>query len=241
MLRARACFLILIQWTGLTMAAEQSSQGITLSADATEFVVGGSIPVKLAYLNTTPNPVTFKEPLKTWEVQFRAARNATPEEDRPFGKMSSYTTPGGVERRTVEAAKSVTLDPGKHVAYEYDVGARWPELFSPGQVRVSVIDLHGEPWRAASNELTWKVVFTAESVDHLLAILGSAKSTADAKHFAVYWLHTLNADFQFNLEHEDATAKKANQSALRKFKKWWGANRDSDAVAKQLAANNRTK
>ncbi|MBI3776147.1 MAG: hypothetical protein HY273_11455 [Gammaproteobacteria bacterium] len=223
------------------MAAEQSSQGITLSADATEYVVGGAIPVKLAYLNTTPNPVTFKEPLKTWEVQFRAARNATPPEDRPFGKMSSYTTPAGVERRTVEAAKPVTLDPGKQAAFEYDVGTRWPELFSPGQVRVSVVDLHGEPWRTVSNELTWKIIFTAESVDHLLAILGSAKSTADAKHFAVYWLHTLDTDFQFNLEHDAVEIKKANQAALKKFKKWWVANRDSDAVAQLLAANNRTK
>jgi hypothetical protein len=241
MFLVRASILMLIQVTGLTMAAEQSSQGISLSTDATEFVVGGSIPIKLAYKNTTAAQVAFKEPLKTWEAQFRVVSGDTPPQDRPFGKLSSYTTPAGVERRTVEAAKLITLEPRDEVTFDYDVGARWPELFLPGVVHVSVVDLNGDPWRAASNELNWRIVFTPESVDHLLAILGGAKSSLDSKQFAMHWLHTLNAGFLFSLEQENATTTRANKAALKSFRTWWAANRNTDDVAKQLAAINRAK
>ena len=237
----QACLLFLIQWTGLTMAAEQSSQGITLSAGAAEFVVGGSIPVKLVYKNNTPAHVTFKEPLKTWETQFRVIRGDALPEDRPFGKMSSYTISTGIERRTIEAAKPITLDPRQEITFDYDIGARWPELFSPGVVRVRVVDLNGEMWLTGSNELTWRIVFTQESVSHLLAMLDHAQSTPDSKQFAVRWLRTLNADFSFNLEDDSATAAQANKTALKNFRKWWATHRDSDNVAKQLAANNSTK
>lgn len=236
----RVCFLILIQWTGLTMATEQVSQGVVFSAAATEYVVGDSIPVTLTYKNTTPTQVIFKEPLKTWEMKFRVIRCDMSPEDRPFGRMSSYTTATGIERRTVEEAKKITLDPGKEITFDYDVGARWPELFSPGVIRVSVVDLHDEPWRKASNELTWHMTFKPESVDHLLAILNNDKSTFDAKTFAVKWLSTLNPDLRFKVGDADVATTRKNQTALENFRKWWLENRNTDSVVRQLGTMNRS-
>ena len=133
----------------------------------------------------------------------------------------------------------MTLAPGKDIAFDYDVGARWPELFAPGSVRVRIIDQNEEAWRTQSNELTWRIVFKPESVELLLALLGDAQSTLDAKSFAVKCLNALNADFHFEIERSDAAAKHSNQIAIENYRSWWAANRGSDGVAQQLASLNR--
>jgi hypothetical protein len=231
--------LLLLRGVDTVMAAEQRSSGIELSTQVTEFIVGGAIPVKILYRNISPVRVEFKEPPKTWEMRFRVVRGETSPEDRPFGRMSSYTTSTGIERRTVEAAKLIRLDPRQEATFDDDIGTRWPELFSPGVVRVRVVDLHDELWRTASNQLTWRIVFKLESVDHLLAILANVKSTSDAKQFAMKWLITLKPNFHFDVERDDAATTHANVIALDNYRKWWTEIRNSDSVAKQLAAINR--
>lgn len=240
MMRA-GLLLLFLHWTGFIMAAEPESQGIALRAAATEFAVGGPIMVKIGYRNTTSAPVTLKEPLKTWETQLQVARGDTTPEERPFGKMKRYTTAEGIERRTVEAAKTIELEPNQEVWYDYDVGARWPDLFGPGKVRVRVVDRNDERWRTASNELTWRMLFKPESVEYLLQILADTQSELESREFAVQWLRTLSTDFNFNLEDQSDAANSVNRVAVEDYRAWWQANRESKDFTAKIAAINRAK
>lgn len=228
--------LSLLQWTGCTMA-DSKIQGITLKADAAEFTVGGPIPVTIVYRNDTAAPVTFREPLKDWETQLRVTRGDATPQDRPFGRIETYTTPEGIERKVIEESDSLTLAPKRELVLAADLGACWPELFAPGVVRVRVIDLHNDGWRTQSNELTWTIRFTPDSVDRLLVVLTDAAASVDAHAFAARCFGALNASIRFEVERTDAA--QINTPAAKNYRAWWDANRGSAAVAQRIAELNR--
>jgi hypothetical protein len=238
MIRAQGLLFIFFLWTSLTMANEENPYRIEISASASEFVVGGSIQMTLVYRNATPIPIRFKAPLKKWETQILVARGQASPVERPFGRMRSYTTSAGIERRTVEAAEEIVLRPGEKVDYQYDVGLRWPELFPPGTMNVSIVDLSNEASNVKSNTLTWRISMQRESVEFLLSILESTERELDSKEFAATWLRKLNPNFHFDPEAGQPSDVQLNKAAVDEYRKWWKSHQNSEQVTKRLDSLN---
>lgn len=214
--------------------ATQQQRQITISVPDRAYEVAGSVPLTVTYTNSGATPVTFREPAKTWEVRLTVTPRGGQRAVVPFGRIFSYTTDTGITRRTIEDAEDIELAPGGKYTFEYDVGARWPELFPPGVHTVTVEDVTDDDQTVESNPVTVRVLLTEGSIASLLAIAASAEATGDSRLFAARWIREFVADFKLSVVDPTEEQRAANARMIDTARAWWAAHRSDAATAAKM-------
>lgn len=100
--------------------------------------------------------------------------------------------------------------------------------------------LEDEEQHLTSNQLTFTVRFTPESIPLLLSIAEGDENSTPLLAWARDWLRQIKPDFSFMLPNfgketkEETTSRHVeNKKALTAFREYWGKEKDSDVV-KQL-------
>jgi hypothetical protein len=216
----------------LTLGAIPSPKTILLDGGRVLRSLGGSIPVTVRYENRGTAVLSFRQPEKTWEVHLLiGARNVAPVEEA-IGRIF-YSNIGGIVRRTVEDATTITLAPGRTYEFQFDPGQRWPELFVPGVNVLQVKDLSDDAGDILSNAVEIRVVYDAATFPALLAIAGQDNATLDSRQFAAEWIRRVYPDFSSIGE------AAASSQQLAEAQAWWRSHRNDSEVQRRIEELNR--
>ena len=212
------------------MAGNNTGKEIRLDIIGSNFIVGGSIPVKIIYKNNSRQTIAFKEPEKTWEVKLVVINGKAEANEVPFGKIFYREISEDFSRTTIEEAEMISLGTGMQYMFECDISERWPELFVPGENIVYIADKTDDTQTYKSNSATIKVVFSAESVENLLRIVENGQSSYDARLFGMNYLRKFYPDMNLILEPATDREKAKNHIMINKFKSWWEYNKNTEGV-----------
>lgn len=223
---------------GTTSAADDPRREIQIAAaSGATYAVGGSIPLSISYRNSSSETLSFSEPARTWEVRLAARHGTASPREVPFGRIFYYKTEN-YERTTVEDAEEVILEPGARFDFDYDVGARWPELFEPGVHVLQIHDLSDDDEELHSNEVEIQVLFADSSVPELLTILGDEEASADSKLFAARWVGAVVPDFHLALPDPDEEKQRENTAKIEEAGRWWQEHAADPSTRERIAAIN---
>jgi hypothetical protein len=185
--------------------------------------LGGSVPVTISYFNRTNGDMSLREPAKTWEVKLLSGSLDEKSAEMPFGRIFYYKS-GDLERRTIENAETIELEPGGVYEFEYDVGQRWPELFVPGVNVLQVKDVWDDDETVFSNEIEVNVIYDESTFPALLAIAGNEESTVDSCQFASHWISQIYNDFHLATGDITDDQKEENRDSIAAARIWWDAH-----------------
>lgn len=229
---------------GAQMSGGGSNQPTALQIDISikdgHYFLGGPIELSTDYLNISDGPVSFREPAKTWEVQLQVKQNPEQNQDEekleaPFGQIFFYKRDDGFERRTIEEAKTINLQPNEKHNFVCDIGTRWPEMFVPGVNLVSVKDLTDDDFPLQSNQVQVQVVYDESTFPTLLALAGDGQTTIDARQFATTWIKKIYPEFELVVKTELSTWEtEDNSKQIERAEKWWQANQNDTNILNQL-------
>lgn len=216
------------------VAKDQDKLSIEIKIEGGMLQVAGPIVLAARYKNGSQYSMVFDEPAKLWETQVVVEKDGR-QETVSLGRIFHYINDAGVERRVVEDAKEITLVPGGTYEFSYDLGFRWPDLYTPGHYMVRLDD-RSEQWGIKSNSVEIDVVMTQGSVEVLLDILVSAASEREAKGFSLRILKELNTSFDYDVSKPQEFG--TNGQEVKEFRAWWEASKNSEIVLKKISAMN---
>ena len=237
------CYLLIINllvFGGNTMAVDDLGKVINIALLDEEFVVGGSIPLTIVYINRGNDTISFREPAKTWEVMLNVVYADEEKEVVSFGRIFHKKVSGGIERTTIEDAETITLKNNEQYKFSYDISKRWPALFPPGKHLFFVLDRSDDAKTHRSNTVEICVYFDVSSISNLLGIVADKDISLDAGSFAVSWIRKFYPGFTIYLETPTEEQRVINKKIIQEFKTWWKANKNTEHVRNKIAEINTT-
>lgn len=212
---------------------------IRISVEDGKHSLGGSIVLTANYLNTSDGSVSFREPIKMWEVKLQVIHNPDKKqegtvEEVPFGRIFYYKRDDGLERSTIEEAETISLAPDEQYQFNYDVAARWPDFFLPGTNLANIIDLSDDDVTLVSNQIPSQVVYDESTFPILLATVSDKEAPIESREFAVARIKKNYPAFAFvvkkdvSVQDQDDNNKQLIQAQL-----WWQSHAN-DVNVKQL-------
>jgi hypothetical protein len=228
--------LVLLTPTGGAMNPQRE---IRLTMRQTRFAVGEAIPITVTYVNRGAQPLTFRDPAKTWEVGLSVTASDGGVQRVQFGRLFRQNF-GQMSRMTLESADEITLEPEKEYAFECDAGERWPWLFPAGFYRLQVNDRTNDDFTLFSNEIDIAVVLTVKSVGRLLDLVADEKAELASRQYAADWIQRIYPPFLMHLTEPTPAQKLTNQEMLDVAGAWWRAHRGTTEVKEKIDAINKT-
>lgn len=220
--------------------APTTKKEIVVATEEITRSLGGSVPVTISYFNRTNGDMSLREPVKTWEVKLLAGRPDEKPAEVPFGRIFYYKS-GDLERRTIESAETIELEPGGVYEFEYDVGQRWPELFVPGVNVLRVKDVWDDEETVFSNDIEVNVIYDEFTFPALLAIAENEESTVDSCRFASRWISQIYKDFHLTTEDVTDDQQEENHESIAAARIWWEAHgKDAETLKLVESLNPRT-
>lgn len=218
---------------------------IKISTPLTQYLLTESIPLEVVYENIGPDVAVFREPARTWEVALVTSVDHAQERVDPLGKLFYYRDQDK-ERRSIEDADDVTLQPNQRYPFVEDVGKRFPQSLGPGRVAVRVFDRSYTP-ALVSNELTLEVVLGQGSFERLFELAAEAPPPVDPhtqssedqnalerRRFAASLIEQFYPDLKLELPAPTLSAESKNQASVRAAKAWWSQHQGSAEVVQKL-------
>jgi len=210
---------------------------ISLSISDTNYAIGGSIPISVTYTNQGNNPISFRDPEKTWEVKLKVINHDAEENQVPFGRIFFYQG-NGFERTTIEDADDIPLNPKQSHTFKIDAGNRWTELFSPGLSTLQVIDQSDDNEIIASNTVKLHIVFSDNSFINLLSIIANKNHSEDSRIFALDWIKKIHTGFIFYIHEPTNVEELTNHKMIQDAQNWWQINQRTPDVLEKIAEIN---
>lgn len=221
------------------MSNADSNKQINITTLKKQYEAGGSIPIIVTYTNQGSEPISFRDPEKTWEVKLKVINQNAGEKQVPFGRIFFYQG-NGFQRTTIEDAKEISLNPGQSHTFNPDIGKRWVELFPPGQLTVRIVDKSDDSETVTSNSIELPIVFTPNSFVSLLNIVPDNDYSLDSRMFAVHWVGQLYPGFRVYLQEPTEAQEAANRRMVQDARNWWATNQQNPEVLKKIAEINMT-
>lgn len=217
------------------MTTSRSGKQIRAVLSVHEVHLGESIPLEVIYANQGSQPLSFRDPARTWEVMLSVVEPGGETKQMSFGRMF-HTQVGELSRVTIEDAEQIALAPGGAHRFTEDLWARWPELWQPGRAMLQVIDQSDDAETLRSNALALDVTFSAASVPIMLALARSSTADERARRVAADWLgrlHPFGPATDAPVDSQIADAR-----ALDMWEHWWTQMRYKPEVAAAFASIN---
>jgi len=211
---------------------------ISLSISDTNHAVGGSIPISVTYTNQGNNPISFRDPEKTWEVKLKIINQNAEVNQAPFGRIFFYQG-NGFERTTIEEADDISLNPKQSHTFKIDAGNRWAKLFSPGWSILQVIDQSDDNEIIASNTAKLHIIFSDNSFINLLSIIANKNHSEDTRLFALDWIKKMYSDFIFYIHEPTNVEELSNHKMIQDAQNWWQINKRTPDVLNKIVEINK--
>jgi len=218
--------------------APSTKKEIVIAPEKVSCPLGGPVPLVVRYVNRTNGTLSFREPAKTWEVKLLVGRPGAGPAEVPFGRIFVYKS-GDLERRTIEDAETIVLQPGGVHEFKYDVGRRWPELFVPGVNLVGIKDESDDAETVFSNKIEVRAAYDKSTFPLLLAIVADEQSTVDSCRFAAYWISRLYPGFEIATGAVTDEQRNENRKRIDLARAWWDAHGKDAETVKRIENLNR--
>ena len=223
---------------GNTMTLK-TDKTIVLQCSKEAFALGEQIDIEVLYENNSSNPVTFRDPAKTWEVMLEVFNLSDSSTQRlPFGKIITKTNKFGIQSEAQEPADDITIKPKEVYQFTAPIYAQHLNIFSPNMYRMKVIDRTNDSVTLTSNELELTVEATNNSFKLLIAICSDENQSIDNREFSVSWLREFYPDFEYTVENPTKKQQSFNNKMINDVTVWWETAKDSPDLAKTIIAIN---
>ncbi|MCP4132919.1 MAG: hypothetical protein GY754_18285 [bacterium] len=223
------------------MTAAKGGKKITIIPVQDEFIVGEPVSVTVIYSNEGKKAVSFRDPVKTWEVMLyidSLAPGGTEEElvtqhRLPFGKIIKKTGEFGLSYETREEAETITLKPGAEYRFQYDISYEAISIFGPGRYSLYVVD-ESKSTAIRSNKELVPVYFKRESVNLLVEMLTKEEAVYDTDSFSIGWLKKIHPALLVEPGDLAEQGAESRQKLSRIFRSWWDRNKNIKQVLQAI-------
>lgn len=227
--------------------AEQSGQDVQLeiATESSKVTFGEGLNLTVTMTNRGERPVTVPRPEKSTRLYLVVSADGADEAKRTFGQIVAFTN-DEMESWGPEPNDEVELPPGGAHAFTADVAARWPFMFPPGSLSLSVLSNDVSP-EVRSNVVRVRVEFTQDSFDKLLQWVDMPVPERDpnvsksddgvpvgTRAFAARWLRRFMPGFRWFESPETQEQRQQNAQALSDAQQWLEKNRNGWEVRDEM-------